>query len=415
VRVDAVNIGCATCHAGTGYGADGRPTGEVWLGLPNSSINLEAYTLEVYQAMRAGLAEPDTLLARVDALFPGTPRLERLTLRAAVLPMARRRLALLSRELARATPFSNGGAGRTNGVAALKGQLGLVDAHRLAPGEVGFTSIPDLAARGLRSSLLYDGAYAPLGTARGARASGGPSYADSLAGVVAFFTVPTMGLAPDRAEAAIPAVAQVMRWLDASYRPPAFPGTIDTAAARLGGGVYAARCATCHGVYADGPAPRRLLSFPNRLVSAESIGTDPARARAVDPALVRALARTAYVRHVEARATGGYVAPILSGAWATAPYLHNGSVPTLRQLLTPETRPARFAVGGHRLDFDAVGLAGAVGADGVFRDTTGYRPWSRPEIVDTRSPGMGNGGHAREVAGLTDDDRRRLLEYLKGL
>jgi hypothetical protein len=53
------------------YGADGRPTGQAWLGLPNSSINLEAYTLEVYQATRAGLAEPDTLLARVDALFPG--------------------------------------------------------------------------------------------------------------------------------------------------------------------------------------------------------------------------------------------------------------------------------------------------------------------------------------------------------
>jgi hypothetical protein len=158
VRVDAVNIGCATCHAGTGYGADGRPTGQAWLGLPNSSINLEAYTLEVYQAMRAGLAEPDTLLARVDALFPGTSRMERLTLRAAVLPMARRRLTVLARELARATPFSNGGAGRTNGVAALKGQLGLVDPHRLAPGEVGFTSIPELGSRGFRSSLLYDGA-----------------------------------------------------------------------------------------------------------------------------------------------------------------------------------------------------------------------------------------------------------------
>jgi hypothetical protein len=156
------------------------------------------------------------------------------------------------------------------------------------------------------------------------------------------------------------------------------------------------------------------VSFPNRLVGDESIGTDRARAQAVDVALVRALGRTAYVRHLEARATGGYVAPILSGVWATAPYLHNGSVPTLWQLLTPEARPVRFTVGGHRLDFTTVGLAGAVGADGVFRDSSTYAPWSRPEIVDTRSPGMGNGGHAREVAGLTADDKRQLLEYLKG-
>jgi hypothetical protein len=65
-------------------------------------------------------------------------------------------------------------------------------------------------------------------------------------------------------------------------------------------------------------------------------------------------------RHVIAANIGGYVAPILNGVWATAPYLHNGSVPTLWHLMHPESRPCRFEVGGHKLDSTKVGIAGKV-------------------------------------------------------
>ncbi len=50
------------------------------------------------------------------------------------------------------------------------------------------------------------------------------------------------------------------------------------------------------------------------------------------------------------RATGQYMARKLNGIWATAPYLHNGSVPTLYHLLYPEQRPARFLVGNREYD-----------------------------------------------------------------
>ncbi len=65
-------------------------------------------------------------------------------------------------------------------------------------------------------------------------------------------------------------------------------------------------------------------------------------------------------RYVTAANNGGYVAPILNGVRATTPYLHNGSVPTPWHLMHPESRPRRFEVDGHKLDFTKVEIAGEV-------------------------------------------------------
>jgi hypothetical protein len=106
----------------------------------------------------------------------------------------------------------------------------------------------------------------------------------------------------------------------------------------------------------EGPPERpRLARFPNWH---GVIGTDPARAAAFTPALSRYVADSPYKTAIDARRTGEYAAPPLSGVWASAPYLHNGSVPTLAQLMLLEPRSERFEVGGHSLDFKAVGIAG---------------------------------------------------------
>ena len=109
------------------------------------------------------------------------------------------------------------------------------------------------------------------------------------------------------------------------------------------------------------------------------------------------------------------MAPILSSLWATAPYLHNGSVPTLRQLMNPAERPARFMVGGHKLDLVDVGIAGRLAEDGVWRYPEGYQPWSDPEVYDTSLPGLSNRGHEREFGPLSEEEKRALIEYLKVL
>jgi mono/diheme cytochrome c family protein len=420
VRIRAATLGCAACHAGTTYDAAGMPTGEAWLGLPNTSLDVEAYTRAVYAALRAGSRDTDALADRVEALFPEMGRAERFTLRRLLLPRVKTRIGELAAGIDAPVQVPGGGPGRTNGVGALKVQLGLLAADRMHP-ETGFTSIPDLAGRRLRSSLLYDGTFAPPGTApfvprtASSHGDGGPGALDSLAAVVVFFTVPTMGMPPGDAERAIPRVREVMGWLDAAYAPPPFPGPVDAALSARGEALFTARCAACHGTYAGATRPRRLVSFPNRLVPQGEMGTDPARWQAIDSTLVSRLGETAYRRHVAVRRTGGYVAPILSGVWATAPYLHNGSVPTLRHLLTPAERPVAFETGGHRLDFARVGIAGETAADGTYRYPAGYRPWSRPERLDTRAPGLSKRGHEREFAPLTEDERRALIEYLKEL
>ncbi len=414
VRVEAMNLGCAGCHAGHTWDAAGLPTREAWLGLPNTSLNLEAYARDLFAALRDELRDPAAFQGAVERTFPGMGRGERWTLRL-ILRRAGRRVRELDRALGGPSPFSNGGAGRTNGVAALKLQVGLLSPDRLHPAEHGFTSIPDLGSRALRSSLLYDGLYAPKGGAHFEQRAGGAGSAEHsrrLASVVAFFTVSTMGVHPDVAERAIPRMQEILGWLR-DYRPPPFPGRVDRGLAGRGRELFHAQCAGCHGGFDDSLDRPRLLSLPNAAVPQAEMGTDPARWQVADAGLAAALLASAYGRHVSVRPGGGYVAPPLSGLWATAPYLHNGSVPTLWQLMNPELRPARFEVGGHALDYGQVGIAGRLDDAGTWRCADGYSPWSRPELYDTGQPGLSNRGHEAQFRGLDDDAKRALLEYLK--
>ncbi len=96
-----------------------------------------------------------------------------------------------------------------------------------------------------------------------------------------------------------------------------------------------------------------------------------------------------------------YKARPLNGIWASAPYLHNGSVPTLADMLLPAAeRPEVFWVGRREFDPERVGFRVEEGP-GLMR-------------FDTSVPGNGNGGHEL-AARLTEEERRALLEYLKSL
>ena len=104
--------------------------------------------------------------------------------------------------------------------------------------------------------------------------------------------------------------------------------------------------------------------------------------------------------YIHFRKTSGYVAQLLDGAWARAPYLHNGSVPTLADLLRlPKDRPTRFNVGYDVYDKQRVGFVS-------------QGPEGRP--FDTALPGNSNAGHLYGTS-LPEDDKRALLEYLKTL
>ena len=98
---------------------------------------------------------------------------------------------------------------------------------------------------------------------------------------------------------------------------------------------------------------------------------------------------------------GPYAARPLYGIWAAAPFLHNGSVPTLYDLLLPpERRPKTFALGARQ--YDPIKLGFAVETSCSQQDC----------LVDTTRTGNGNGGHLWGTD-LSESDRMALLEYLK--
>jgi len=419
LRVSAAGIGCAACHSGTTYDAAGHPTGQAWVGLPSTAIALDAYADDIFRALDDALAHPEQLLARVQREFPETGFAERFTLRHLVVPRGRKRLDALRSAGNGPLPFRAGPPGHSNGQAALKYYLRPGDPSIDWRQETGFVGVPDLSARHLRSALLIDGVYAPHGTGRFIERSGSPAasaaHLDALAPVAAFVVVPAMGVPPERAVKEVPHVRQILDWLS-GFRTPPFPGRVDSALAAEGAKLFTRDCAVCHGTYADtGAFPRPALTYPNRLVPLHRIGTDSMRAVLVDDATRVAFERTPFARFIDAERTDGYVAPMLSGIWATAPYLHNGSVPTVWDLLTPDARPDRFMLGGHALDYEKLGVALVRSDDGLWRYPSGYAAWSRMAVYDTRAPAHDNSGHRYPATGLTTEEKRRIIEYLKSL
>jgi hypothetical protein len=108
-------------------------------------------------------------------------------------------------------------------------------------------------------------------------------------------------------------------------------------------------------------------------------------------------------------AAPGYKAGPLAGIFASAPYLHNGSVPTLDALLLPPgQRPVMFTVGAVLFDPVKVGL-GAAQQGGLVNE------FSVTDAAGAVIPGDFNGGHAYPSVALTDTERTQLVTYLKGL
>jgi hypothetical protein len=226
--------------------------------------------------------------------------------------------------------------------------------------------------------------------------------------------------------------------------PQSLLGALDAQRVARGSAIYAKECVSCHALVDRNDAKRIAKAV---LTPVSEVGTDPRMARnfldrkaksgafagkkqaviAGDPLgeevraidLVIHAAMGAVLRHplasvrdtlqshhkvVKAAIDANpdyYKARPLDGVWATAPYLHNGSVPSLAELLkAPGARVATFWVGTFDFDVDAVGY--------VATEAAGR------QVFDTSLPGNSNAGHVYGTA-LADGDKRDLLEYLKSL
>ena len=191
-----------------------------------------------------------------------------------------------------------------------------------------------------------------------------------------------------------------------SLKPLKYPFAIDADKAARGKVVFESHCAKCHGTYGES------RSYPNRVVELKVIGTDPARAVGMSDKMIAHYNATWFAKeHPADPVMTGYQAPPLDGLWATAPYLHNGSVPTLYNLLKSSTRPDRFlrppSTDLDHYDREKVGW--------VVRRMESPASLSREErraFFDASRFGLGNGGHTFGDT-LSEADRGDLIEYLK--
>lgn len=262
-----------------------------------------------------------------------------------------------------------------------------------------------------------------------------------------------------------------LEWLVRKVTPPDWPaaafGPVDQAKAGRGKAIYADRCLRCHAVvergghdildvlskaqdwarHPEGDPPAIPKDLHEKLIPIESVKTDPARAMnfatsvgrrpplytgGTDFAVALAGAAWGYTHQaycdndipraeqlkydwphamVRWQTTRSYAARPLVSIWATAPYLHNGSVPTVFDLLHPaRERPRTFVVGQREYDPSRLGFV---------TDPKKIPPEQIPLLFEINATAGGNLniGHEGPEYGtdLTDDQRYDLIEYLKTL
>ncbi len=121
----------------------------------------------------------------------------------------------------------------------------------------------------------------------------------------------------------------------------------------------------------------------------------------------------------------GYVSPPLVGVWATAPYFHNGSVPTIEAVLNSELRPEIWSRESdpHAYDLEHVGMKYAslsrpdfdISAENAATALSNSKTSiDHMFIYDTKGFGHGNMGHTYGDS-LTEDERFAIIEFLKSL
>lgn len=360
-----LGFNCATCHTAVAEG-----TGELLLGAPAERLNLWAYTQFIVGCGGSEQFTPARVMQAMSNAGVELDVLDRLVYRVAVLPKAhglfKQRAAGFS-WMGRRPPH---GPGRTDALNPWRERHGLNPALDGAVATVDFPSVWNQRIRE-RMWLHWDANNNSLAERNLSAALAGGASESSL----------------DHGS-----IERVNEWLKSLPAPP-FPFAVDTSLAAQGQLVYQRNgCGSCHDV--DGPQVGAATPL-------QEIGTDPERLTTLSAELLARMlgVGTGYPwRFTHYRRSNGYANSPLDGVWARAPYLHNGSIPTLWDLLLPEgDRPRSFGRGCGQFDPVKVGYS----CSGPFMFETGER-------------GNANSGHLYGTY-LPDADRRALIEYLKSL
>jgi mono/diheme cytochrome c family protein len=373
IGFDRVAINCAFCHTATLRTSAADPIPRVFLGAASPTLDAQRYRDFLIRCAKDPRFNAREILGAIGrevrlGLF------DRLLYRSVLIPATRRALVRRGEEFAWTEGRAPWGPGR------------------VAP-------INPLRLRLLKLEVLDPDDYADLMPMWNLRARRGLAYHWEAQNTDLTEVFRSSALDNGATPRTIPlaSLERLEAWAE-DLPPPPYPFAVDAALAARGEPVWRENCAACH---AFGGART------GKVVPLEEAGTDPHRARAWDQEAAGAY--NAYAGRYPwdfdgFQAPGGYVSVPLDAVWIRAPYLHNGSVPSLADLLEPPaSRPARFRRGCDVYDQDRVGFLSA----GPEAERCG-RPF------DTRLAGNGNGGHLWGT-GLAAEERRALLEYLKTL
>jgi hypothetical protein len=384
--VDQVGLNCAVCHTGTVRDAPEAPA-RIVLGMPAQQLDLQAFVQFVLDCTLDNRLTADAVAGRLPQT--GGPSLfERALLRAGLIDRLKLQTLDQRNRIAPilATDVPRWGRGRVDTFNPYKAiqfnwNLRLLPAHEL----VGAADLPSLWNQKPREGmhLHWDGDNDSVDERNLSAALG--------AGVTPV-TVDHDNL------------KRVRDWIW-TMPPPPYPYPVDRALAARGAALYQTHCVDCHADhrFRDGVKAGARVGLVEPI---DRIGTDRHRLDSYTfgfAANQYGLYPDSEYRFTHFRKTNGYANHPLDGIWLRGPYLHNGSVPTLRDLLDPpEQRPALFYRGYDVFDQAKVGFVSNV-------PEAGGQVFTR---FDTTVPGNGNGGHTYGTA-LAAEDKRAIVEYLK--
>jgi hypothetical protein len=374
VLIDRVGMNCAICHTGTVRDTP-QSQPRIIVAMPANNLDLQSYARFLYSCAQDPRFTVDNVMQAIERRTKLDP-LERLIYREAIW---RTREALIeqARRLAFMDVRPNWGPGRVdtfNPYKALQFNFPMDKDHT-----VGTADLPVIWRQRPREGmqLHWDGNNTSV-TERNKSASLG-------AGV----TPATIDV--DR-------IKRIEDWLW-DLPAPRYPYPINESLAAKGEAIWQQSCSSCHAF--DGAQVGKVTPI-------DEIKTDRSRLDSYTYELLENQ-NTLYAgyprRFAHFRKTNGYANMPLDGVWLRAPFLHNGSVPTLRDLLeAPENRPTEFYRGYDVFDPVKVGFI-----------------WNVPEEngrkffrYDTSAPGNGNAGHLYGT-NLTAEEKDALVEYMKKL
>ncbi|KAB2962992.1 cytochrome c [Zoogloea sp.] len=387
--VDRVFVNCAVCHVSTVRAApDGPPL--LVPGMPAALFNMKAFEEFFFRCAADPKFSKEYLIPEIQRQGADLDLLDRYLVYPLAIGIMRDRVLALKGRFEWVFEQKAWGPGRVDTFNSAKVIFNF-PMHRLDPKEfdapADFPSIwlqrPRREPRAM--DLHWDGNNSEM-TERNKSAAFGTGT-----------TPPTIDL---------PRIRRVEDWI-MDAEPPRFDSLfpVDRALAGRGAPLYREYCAGCHGASGRDFSGERV----GRVTPLADIGTDRRRLDSYTYTLAvnQATLYAGYPwRFTRFRKTHGYANMPLDGIWLRAPYLHNGSVPSLRDLLEPASRrPAVFWRGNDLYDPLRVGFVSDK-AEAAGRPLFEF---------DTRQPGNGNAGHEGRAYGteLSADDKAALVEYLK--